>query len=152
MKQHHNKETVGKKQPVIDWSDDIQEPLPFDTHQSNCQGQEDMSCDYEESCVYNCTAIDDFLDLTDEMIETIISLEDELVRWRQALVKYLPKEWAEGLRQDIFNNLSRDYEGEPAYDLYIKLRRGLDPQQEGKRISRLYRLANGTDDTSIDYL
>jgi len=34
-------------------------------------------------------------------MEDIISLEQELIRWRQALIKYLPTEWAEGLRQDI---------------------------------------------------
>ncbi len=86
------------------------------------------------------------------MIETIIDLEDELVRWRQALIKYLPKDWAEGLRQDILNNLSRDFEGEPAYDLYVQLRRGSNPQQEEQRIRRLCRLADGTDETSITYL
>ncbi|MBR3244528.1 MAG: potassium channel protein [Parasporobacterium sp.] len=111
-----------------------------------------MPYDCEENCIYNCATIDDFLDLTDEMIETIIDLEDELVRWRQALIKYLTKDWAEGLRQDIFNSLSRDFEGDPAYDLYVQLRRESDPQQEEQRIRRLYRLADGTDETSITYL
>ena len=85
-------------------------------------------------------------------IETIIGLEDEPVRWRQALIKYLPERWAEGLRMDIFCNLSRDFEGDPAYDLYVKLRRGEDPQHDKERTKRLYRLADGTDETSIDYL
>ena len=30
--------------------------------------------------------------LTNEMVHTIISLEEELVRWRQVLIKYLPPE------------------------------------------------------------
>jgi hypothetical protein len=29
--------------------------------------------------------------------------EEELIRWRQALIKYLPPEWADGLQQDIFD-------------------------------------------------
>lgn len=130
------------------------EEFPFDLNQCHYdpEQEDDISYDCEENCIYNCTTIDDFLDLTDEMIETIIDLEDELVRWRQALIKYLPKDWAEGLRQDIFNSLSRDFEGEPAYDLYVQLRRESDPQQDEQRIRRLYRLADGTDETSITYL
>ena len=154
MKQHQNKEATGQEHPFdIPWHDVSQE-FPFDLNQIHCQEpeHEDISCDYEENCIYSCSTIDDFLDLTDEMIETIISLEEELVRWRQALIKYLPQEWAEGLRQDIFNNLSRDYDGEPAYDLYVELRKGFDPQREDERIRRLYRLADGIDDTTIDYL
>ena len=88
----------------------------------------------------------------DKKVETILGLEEDLVRWWQALIKYLPKEWAEGLRQDIFNNLSRDFEGDPAYDLYIKMNQGMDPQQSEERRARLYRLADGIDDTSITYL
>lgn len=112
----------------------------------------DLPCDYEEDCKLACPTVDDFLNLTDEMIETILFLEEELVRWRQALIKYLPEEWAEGLRQDIFNNLSRDFDGDPAYDLYVNLKRGKDPQRSKKRRKRLYRLADGTDETSITYL
>ena len=71
-----------------------------------------------EDCFYGCKTMHDFMRLTDEMVHTIIGLEEELVRWRQALIKYLPSEWADGLRSDILNNISRDFEGDPAYDLY----------------------------------
>lgn len=127
--------------------------LPFDDDSSTDSViEDDESCNYEEPCAYNCPTVGDFLKLIDEMIETILSLEEELVRWRQALIKYLPEKWAEGLRQDIFDNLSRDFEGEPAYDLYVYLKRGMDPQQSEERMARLYRLADGIDDTSITYL
>lgn len=107
----------------------------------------------QTKCLYDCPTVYDFLKLTDEMVKTIIELDEELVRWRQALIKYLPPEWAEGLRQDIFNNTSRDFEGEPAYDLYVKLvRGGVDPQQEDSKTDRMHRLAKGTDETSITYL
>ena len=131
----------------------VQEELPFGNESYiNANPKDDMSFDYEEDCLHSCQTVDDFLDLTDELIETIIGLEEELVRWRQTLIKYLPQDWAEGLRQDIFNNLSRDFEGNPAYDLYVTLKRGMDPQQDEERIARLYRLADGIDDTSIKYL
>lgn len=107
----------------------------------------------QTECLHDCPTVYEFLKLTDEMIKTIIGLEEELVRWRQALIKYLPPEWAEGLSQDIFNNISRDFEGEPAYDLYVKLVcGGVDPQQEDSKIDRMYRLEKGTDETSITYL
>ena len=107
----------------------------------------------QTDCLHDCPTVYDFLKLTDEMIKTIIELDEELVRWRQALIKYLPPEWAEGLRQDIFNNTSRCFEGEPAYDLYVNwMCGGVDPQQEDSQTDRMHRLANGTDETSITYL
>ena len=121
-------------------------PLGNDIHEN------DIPCDHEEDCKLSCTTVDDFLKLTDVLMETIINLEEDLVRWRQALIKYLPEDWAEGLRQDIFNNLSRDFEGDPVYDLYVNLKCGNDPQQSEERKRLLYRLAEGTDDTSITYL
>ncbi len=139
---------------MVEYEDfNVQEELPFDDLDIRRVSDGDSEpCDYEEDCVYSCSTVNDFLRLTDEMIETIIDLEDELVRWRQALIKYLPERWAEGLRMDIFDNLSRDFEGDPAYDLYVKLKRGIDPQQEQERLNRLYRLADGIDDASITYL
>ena len=136
----------------------VPEELPFEDS-SYTENQfpdpeyhEDRYEDYPEPCECNCKTVDDFCRLTDEMIETIIDLEDELVRWRQALIKYLPERWAEGLRMDIFCNLSRDFEGDPAYDFYVNQRQGNDPQRNKERTDRLYRLAKGTDETTIDYL
>ena len=106
-----------------------------------------------EDCFYGCKTVHDFMRLTDEMVHTIIGLEEELVRWRQVLIKYLPPEWAEGLRSDILNNISRDFEGDPAYDLYVSMVcNGIDPQQEKEKLARMRRLVNGTDETSITYL
>lgn len=106
-----------------------------------------------EDCFYGCKTMHDFMRLTDEMVHTIISLEEELVRWRQTLIKYLPPEWADGLRSDISNNISRDFEGDPAYDLYVSMVcNGIDPQQEKEKLARMRRLVNGTDETSITYL
>lgn len=107
----------------------------------------------EYDCFDGCSAIYDFMKLTDEMTSTIINLEEELVRWRQALIKYLPEEWANGLQQDILCDLSRDFEGDPAYDMYVNwMNGGYDPQQDQERIDRLYRIAKGIDETTINYL
>lgn len=142
---------------MAEYNDLTLEGLPFGNG-SNTDGipegrpEDNTPCDYEENCIYSCKTVDDFLNLTDELMTTILGLEEELVRWRQALIKYLPERWADGLRQDIFNSLSRDFEGEPAYDLYVRLKRGTDPQQSEERRRCLYRLADGTDETSIKYL
>lgn len=107
----------------------------------------------QTECTQDCPVVYDFIRLTDEMINTIISLEEELVRWRQVLIKYLPPDWADGLQQDIFNNISRGFEGDPAYDIYVKLAcNGIDPQQDAAHVDLMQRLAEGTDPTSITYL
>ena len=89
-----------------------------------------------EDCFYSCKTVHDFMRL-----------------WRQVLIKYLPPKWADGLRSDILNNISRDFEGDPAYDLYVSMVcNGIDPQQEEEKLARMRRLVNGTDETSITYL
>ena len=96
-------------------------------------------------------SVHDFLQLTDDMIHDILTLNEELVRWRQALLKYLPKEQAECLRYDIFDNTARSYAGDPAYDLYVK-EHGSDPQHSKELAELMIRLADGTDETSINHL
>lgn len=123
-----------------------------DDGSAHVYGDGDDGCCYLEDCRDSCASIHEFLRLTDEMVETIIDLEDELVRWRQALIKYLPPGWAQGLQSDILNNLSRDFAGDPAYDFYVSTWRGLDPQQDEERSYRLFRLTRGIDETSITYL
>ena len=106
-----------------------------------------------EDCFYSCKTMHDIMRLTDEMGHTIIGLEEELVRRRRVLIKYLRPEWAEGLRSDILNNIARDFEGDPAYDLYVSMVcNGIDPQQEKEKRARMKRLVKGTDETSITYL
>lgn len=78
---------------------------------------------------------------------------EELTSLINTLIKYLPPEWAEGLRSDILNNIARDFEGDPAYDLYVSMVcNGIDPQQEKEKLARMKRLVKGTDETSITYL
>ena len=86
------------------------------------------------------------------MVHTIIGLEEELVRWRQALIKYLPPEWAEGLRSDILNNIARDFEGDPLMIYMSAWYVTVSISTEKEKLARMKRLVNGTDETSITYL
>ena len=85
------------------------------------------------------------------LFHTGFSISDSLKSVRKSVLIY--ETIIEGLRQDIFNNTSRCFEGEPAYDLYVNwMCGGVEPQQEDSLTDRMHRLANGTDETSITYL
>lgn len=53
-----------------------------------------------EDCFYSCRTVHDFMRLTDEMVHTIIGLEEELVRWRQALICFLASNFPHFHRYD----------------------------------------------------
>ena len=109
--------------------------------------------DYPDYCA-ECSDIRDFLYLTDAMVEEINELRAEVVRWRQVLIKYLPSRWADGLQQDIFDNIYlNDYEDFDAYTYYVnRCCSGKDPFDNCKRAKLMARLSKGTDKTSITYL
>lgn len=101
-------------------------------------------------CIGDCDMVCNFLKLTDEMVKTILELDEGPLRWRQAPLKYLPPEWTEGLWQAIFNNTSRDFEGNPAYELYVRLScNGQDPQQEAS--SKYYSASSTTSPVSWSF-
>lgn len=112
--------------------------------------------DYGEYLDYcsECSDIYDFMKLTSAMVEEINELRAEVVRWRQAMIKYLPERWADGLKQDIFDNLYLNvYEDYEAYNYYVKrCCNGKDPFDNKQRSKFMERLSKGTDDTSITYL
>lgn len=101
-----------------------------------------------------CSDITDFLRLTDAMVYEINELRAEVVRWRQVLIKYLPPDWADGLKQDILSNLYiNDYEDYDAYNFYVeRCYSGNDPMDNKKLSKRMRRLIAGKDKTSITYL
>ena len=110
--------------------------------------------DYATFDCANCSDINDFLILTNIMVEEINFLRAEVVRWRQALIKYLSEEWADGLRQDILSNLYLyDYLDYNAYNFFInRCYNGQDPMFSKEQSKLLKRLIKGTDSTSITYL
>lgn len=105
---------------------------------------------YPYECEDECSRIGDFCRLVHSLAQDINGLEEEVVRWRQALIKYLPPQEAEGLRSDIFTNLSGSYAADEAYQFYIgRLCGGHDPMENEEHINRMIRLRDGTDDTTI---
>ena len=82
-----------------------------------------------------------------------ISFIDTTLVQKQIRKNCLRRYFADARVIFLINNTARCFEGEPAYDLYVKLVcGGVDPQQEDSLTDRMHRLANGTDETSITYL
>lgn len=108
---------------------------------------------YPDYC-YDCSDMVNFLKLTGAMVDEINELREEVVRWRQALIKHLPKRWAEGLQQDIFDNLYLNvYEDYDAYNYYVnRCCNGIDPFDNKGHSELMVRLSKGTDESSITYL
>ncbi len=129
--------------------------LPFpnesDTIYDN-HGPEAADFDPSNECSI-CHSIREYKLLTLEMIEEIKFLRAEVIRWRQALMKYLPIDWADGLRQDIFDNIFPYFEDYDAYQWFVKdCCNGIDPFDNPEQSALLNRLKDGTDETSISYL
>ena len=94
--------------------------------------------------------VTDFCLLVHKLVTNINSLEEEVVRWRQALIKYLPSQYAEGLRADIFSNLSYSFSDNVAYIFYMnQVCHGKDPMEDEEHLLRMIRLRDGMDETSV---
>ena len=138
------------------------ELLPFDNATRDVQDDAEPAsvCDGCPGCIIYCRLHPlpceehEVFRLLFRMTEEISLLEEELVRWRQALIKYLPERWADGLFDDIFSNLSfRFYGDDPVYDRFVdEYCSGIDPLESNDHVQRMLRLRDGTDETTIDYL
>jgi len=94
--------------------------------------------------------VDDFCELIEAMVEDILSLEEDLVRWRKALIPHLNERNAEGLQSDILDGLARNYQDMAAYDLYLKLRhQGNDPMEADEHCELMTRLRQGIDESNV---
>ena len=103
----------------------------------------------DEDCD-DCAYVDDLCRLVHSLVRDIIHLEEEVVRWRQALVKYLPKQWAQGLQSDIFDNLAARHGGDPAYEAYLRhLGLKQDPMETQEHTEKMCRLRDGIDETTV---
>ena len=118
----------------------------------------DEPCKYCEGCLEYCRLEPfpdegDFFWLIELMVREIKDLEAEIVRTRQVLAEYLPERWAEGLRADIFCDLSARFTDNPKYDRYVKYcHDGTDPMESKEQVSRMLRLRDGTDSTTYYHL
>lgn len=131
------------------------EELPF---QNDCSDSDVAAIDfksnegYDESCYCTepCQDITDCYMLIDSLVKDILTLEEEMVRWRQALLKHLSPIDAQNLKSDIYDNLARRYYDNECYQTYIKLAYdGVDPMESDAHCQILKCLRDGIDETSV---
>lgn len=92
----------------------------------------------------------EFYALIASMVEDILLLEEDLVRWRKALIPHLTKQNAEGLQSDILDGLAKNYEGIPAYDMFMQeYCNNKNPMENEEHCDRMIRLRKGIDETSV---
>ncbi len=92
----------------------------------------------------------EFYTLIASMIEDILLLEEDLVRWRKALIPHLTELNAEGLQSDILDGLAKNYEGIPAYDMFMQeYCNNKNPMENEEHCERMIRLRKGIDETSV---
>ena len=139
-------------------------PFPYDAHsQADIPDHPgdidpDDPCKHCRGCLQYCR-YEPFPDenafycLIEKMVREINYLEEEIVRTRQVLAEYLPERWADGLRQDIFCDLSSRFTGIAEYDRYVEYcHSGTDPMEAEEQVSRMLRLRDGTDETTYYHL
>lgn len=131
------------------------EELPFQNDRGNSNSVAiDLGCnkDHDESCYCTepCQEIADCYMLIDSLVQDILTLEEEMIRWRQALLKHLSPIDAQNLHSDIYDNLARRYYDNERYQTYIKLAYdGVDPMESDEHCQMLRRLRDGIDETSV---
>lgn len=119
----------------------------MDTNDVIFKDQHDMGDTIPEYIIH------EHVSLEKALFDEINDLRAEVIRWRQVLIKYLPKDWAEGLEQDIRDNLSATFWDYKAYEDYVKYyNHGEDPLDNDELSSLTKRLIAGTDETSINYM
>ncbi|MCQ2511632.1 MAG: hypothetical protein MJ116_14340 [Lachnospiraceae bacterium] len=105
----------------------------------------DDSCD-------ECTQLEELCTLVDCLVNDIVLLEEEMVRWRAALYPYLSPEDADCLRSDIFDNLAERHTDEDTYQLYLRvMNRTTDPMESEDHLETMKRLRDNRDETSIRF-
>lgn len=98
-----------------------------------------------------CSDLSDCYSLINSLVCDILKLEEEMVNWRHALIRYLDPPDARGLQCDIFDHLAQRRFDDPAYQKYLRLfRYETDPMESDRHTLKLRRLANGTDKASVN--
>ena len=100
----------------------------------------------------SCSLADDLCYLIDQLVKDVIHLEEETVKWREALLSYLPEDEAEMLGADILSGLGRRYGGDPVYELYMRVcGHRVDPMEQCGHTKKMLRLRNGLDEDTIRF-
>lgn len=134
-------------------AENIFEELPFQNDEPDATTinyGNDQDYDEADYCTEPCHELVDSYLLIDSLVQDILSLEEEMVRWRQALLKYLLPIDAQNLKSDIYDNLARRYYDNACYQSYIKRAyNGVDPMESKEHCQMLKRLRDGIDETSV---
>lgn len=134
-------------------AENIFEELPFRGDTLNTSGAIDEDePDYSliDGCPEFCQDLVESYLLVDSLVQDILSLEEEMVRWRQALLRHLSPIDAQNLKSDIYDNLARRYYDNECYQDYIKrMHNGKDPMESEEHSLMLQRLKEGMDETSV---
>ena len=123
-----------------------------------CQPEQDI-CDNCPGCLVYCRYEplpneDGFFRLINAMVSELLSLEEEVVRCRQALSIHLTARWAEGLRQDMFCGLSARFTGDfEEYDRFVnEYFYGQDPMENEEHSRKMWDIINGIDESCYRHL
>ena len=89
--------------------------------------------------------------LIDTLVRDILVLEEEMVNWRHALIRHLDPLNARDLQSDIFDHLAQRHGDNDAYQAYLNAF-GIeeDPMESDEHVQKLWRLAHGTDEDSVN--
>lgn len=99
----------------------------------------------------DCDSLFQCYQLIDSLVQDILSLEEEMVNWRHALVRHLALPDARDLQSDIFDNLAQRRYDDPAYQKYLRIfHYDADPMESDEHVRKLHRLAHGTDEDSVN--
>lgn len=137
--------------PAYDYDD---EELPFGSPGMDDGGEGACQDDYSGPILMGCEQCDDLFgcySLVDSLVRDILTLEEEMVNWRHALVRHLDPLNAQNLQADIFDHLARRYYDNETYQKYLEaLRYEEDPMESDEHTGKLWRLAHGTDEESAN--
>lgn len=131
---------------------EILEELPFQNYESKPTEASLSMLDNSEMdfCIEPCREMLDNYVLIDSLVKDILILEEEMIRWRQALLRYLSPLDAQNLLSDIFDNLAQRHYDDKTYQTYLQLlHNGQDPMESEEHTQLLWRLRNGEDETSV---
>ncbi|PXV88417.1 hypothetical protein C8E03_108144 [Lachnotalea glycerini] len=134
-------------------AENILEELPFpgnDPEMLEIRNKPEPDYSLMDCSCNNCQDLIKSYLLIDSLVQDILGLEEEMVRWRQALLRHLPPIDAQNLKSDIYDNLARRYYDNKSYQSYLKrMYNGQDPMESKEHNQMLHRLKEGTDETSV---
>ena len=104
-------------------------------------------------CYYGmeCRELHECYSLIDSLVNDILTLEEEMVNWRHALIRHLDPVTGQNLQSDIFDYLAQRHTDNDTYQAYLDaFGMDEDPMESDEHTQKLWRLAHGTDEESVN--